>query len=113
MIDLLSQKQDEFDLLSDEYEPQKEFLRQKRVKGLVSLEDFTAALERLTVEETERRQDIEIEFADRERSLIAEIEIIKLESDNNQLKALKDKQTREKVIVLTAMIENTKDMDAL
>ena len=83
MIDLLSQKQDEFDLLTDEYEPQKQFLRQKRVKNLVSLEDFTAALERLTVEETERRQDIEIEFADRERSLRQEIEIVKLESDNS------------------------------
>ena len=83
MIDLLSQKQDEFDLLTDEYEPQKQFLRQKRVKNLVSLEDFTAALERLTVEETERRQNIEIEFADRERSLRQEIEIVKLESDNS------------------------------
>ena len=113
MIDLLSQKQAEFDLLSDEYEPQKEFLRQKRVKNLVSLEDFTAALERLTVEETERRQDIEIEFADRERQLKQEIERIKLESDNEQLKMLKDKQTREKVLVFQAMQQNTKDMDAL
>lgn len=54
MFDLLSQKQAEFDLLQEEVEPQKEFLRQKRVKQLMTLEEFTAALERLTVEETER-----------------------------------------------------------
>jgi len=54
MLDLLTQKQAEFDMLIEEYEPQKEFLRQKRVKKLLSLEEFTAALERITVEETER-----------------------------------------------------------
>lgn len=54
MLDLLTQKQQEFDDLADEYEPQKEFLRQKRVKQLLTMEEFTAALERITVEETER-----------------------------------------------------------
>lgn len=47
----------------------KEFLRQKRVKGLLSLDEFSAALERLTVEETERVQDIEIMYADKERKV--------------------------------------------
>ncbi len=60
MLDMLTQKQQEFDDLVDEFEPQKELLRQKRVKNLLTLEEFTAALERITVEETERHQDIEI-----------------------------------------------------
>lgn len=47
-------------MLKEEYEPQKEFLRQKRVKNLIGLDEFTSALERITVEETERHQDIEI-----------------------------------------------------
>jgi len=38
MLDLLTQNQLEFDDLADEYEPQKEFLRQKRVKQLLTLE---------------------------------------------------------------------------
>ncbi len=54
MLDMLTQKQQEFDDLVDEFEPQKELLRQKRVKNLLTLEEFTAALERITVEETER-----------------------------------------------------------
>jgi len=60
MLDMLTQKQQEFDDLVDQFEPQKELLRQKRVKNLLTLEEFTAALERITVEETERHQDIEI-----------------------------------------------------
>lgn len=55
MLELLTQKQQELDLLKDEYEPQKEFLRQKRVKNLIGLDEFTAALERITVEETEKQ----------------------------------------------------------
>lgn len=60
MLELLTQKQQELDLLKEEYYPQKEFLRQKRVKNLIGMDEFTAALERITVEETERAQDIEI-----------------------------------------------------
>jgi len=78
MLELLTQKQQEFDLLHDEYEPQKEFLRQKRVKNLLSMDEFTAALERLTVEETERHQDIEIAFADKEKEIKEELEMLKL-----------------------------------
>jgi hypothetical protein len=55
MVDLMSQKNNELELLKDEYEPQKEFLRNKRVKNLIGLDEFTAALERLTVEETEKQ----------------------------------------------------------
>lgn len=82
MLDLLTGKQADFDLLLQEYEPQKEFLRSKRVKGLLTLEEFTSALERLTIEETERHQDIEIAYADKEKEIKAELEVLKLEADN-------------------------------
>lgn len=78
MLELLTQKQQEFQLLTEEFEPQKEFLRQKRVKGLIGLDEFTAALERITIEETERHQDIEIAFADKEKAIKEEIEMLKL-----------------------------------
>jgi len=53
LLELLTQKQQELELLKDDIAPQKEFLRQKRNKNLTGLDEFTAALERITVEETE------------------------------------------------------------
>ncbi len=58
-------------------------MRQKRVKQLMTLEEFTAALERLTVEETERHQDIEILYADKEKAIKDELEQLKIEADNH------------------------------
>jgi len=81
MLELLTQKQQELDLLREEFEPQKEFLRQKRVKNLIGLDEFTSALERITVEETERGQDIEIMYADKEKSIKDELELLKLQAD--------------------------------
>jgi hypothetical protein len=65
-----------------EFDPVKEFLRQKRVKGLLSLDEFSAALERLTVEEMERVQDIEIMYADREKKVKQDLEVMKYHADN-------------------------------
>jgi hypothetical protein len=48
----------------------------------LTLEEFTAALERITVEETERHQDIEIAYADKEKQLKEELELLKMQSDN-------------------------------
>lgn len=78
MLELLTQKQQEFDMLVEEYEPQKEFLRQKRVKNLLTLDEFTGALERMTVEETEKHQDIDIAYADKEKAIKEELEMLKL-----------------------------------
>ena len=113
MLDLLTQKQQEFDDLADEYEPQKEFLRQKRVKQLLTLEEFTAALERITVEETERRQDIEISYADKEKEIKEELEMLKLQADNEQMKLLKDRQTQEKVLMYNELMKNMDEKDQM
>lgn len=113
MLDLLTQKQAEFDMLIEEYEPQKEFLRQKRVKKLLSLEEFTAALERITVEETERHQDIEINYADKEKEIKKELELMKLQADAEQMKVLKDRQTKEKVLMFNELMKNMDSGDQM
>lgn len=56
-------------------------MRQKRVKNLIGLDEFTAALERITVEETERHQDIEISYADKEKQIKEELELLKMQAD--------------------------------
>lgn len=100
-------------MLHDEYEPQKEFLRQKRVKNLLSMDEFTAALERLTVEETERHQDIEIAYADKEKEIKEELEMLKLQADAEQMKILKDRQTKEKMTMFNELMKNMDEGDQM
>ena len=45
------------------------------------MEEFTAALEQLTLDETERHQDIEISFADKEKKIKQELELLKIEAE--------------------------------
>ena len=80
-------------------EPQKEFLRQKKIKGLITAEDFQYALDKLTSEETERAYDSEIAFNDKEKDIKEELEQINLEAEAEQKKLLKDRHTQEKVMV--------------
>jgi len=54
MFELLSQKAVELEDLSAEFEPQKDLLRSKREKGLISEADFLAAMERINSEKAER-----------------------------------------------------------
>lgn len=113
MLELLTQKQQDLQLLAEEYEPQKEFLRQKRVKNLIGLDEFTAALERITVEETERHQDIEIAYADKEKAIKEELEMLKLQADAEQMKLLKDRQTKEKLIMFGELMKNMDEGDQM
>jgi hypothetical protein len=113
MLELLTQKQQDFDLLREEYEPQKEFLRQKRVKNLIGLDEFTAALERITVEETERHQDIEIHYADKEKAIKDELEMLKLQADAEQMKLLKDRQTKERVLMFSELMKTMDESDQM
>lgn len=40
IFELMTQKQTEYRLLQEEYEPQREFLRRKKAKGLLTEEQF-------------------------------------------------------------------------
>ena len=93
ILELALEKQQHLDDLKAEMESQKEFLRQKKVKNLVTPVEFQAGLDRLTQEETERSQDIEIAFNDREKELREEIDHIKIDAEAEQKKILKDRQT--------------------
>ena len=98
-------------MLSQEIEPQKELLRQKRAKLLLTQEEFQAALEKLTQEETERQQDIEIEFADKEKEVREELERLKIESEQEQKKLLKDRQTRERLAMFGELMNSLDEKD--
>jgi hypothetical protein len=111
LLDILAEKRDELKLTEEEFEPIKQFLRQKRVKNLLSLEEFTAALERITNEETEKQQEIEISYADKEREIKEELELIKLQADAEQMKLLKDRQTRERILMLAHLMNAMEEGD--
>jgi hypothetical protein len=113
LLDILAQKRDELKLTEEEFEPIKQFLRQKRVKNLLSLEEFTAALERITNEETEKQQDIEISYADKEREIKEELELIKLQADAEQMKLLKDRQTRERIFMFAHLMNAMEEGDQM
>lgn len=80
-------------------------LRDKRQKQLISEVDFLAAMERLNNEQQERNMDIEIRYADKEARIKEELERIKLESETEQKKILKERQTNEKMMIFKRMID--------
>lgn len=83
------------------------------MKNLIGLDEFTAALERITVEETERHQDIEIQYADKEKQIKDELEMLKLQADAEQMKLLKDRQTKERVIMFNELMKQMDEGDQM
>lgn len=113
ILELALEKQQQLDDLKGEMEPQKEFLRQKKVKNLITPTEFQAGLDRLTQEETERAQDIEIAFNDREKELREEIDHVKIDAEAEQKKLLKDRQTQEKMVMFSALMKNMDEKDQM
>jgi len=64
------------------------------------------ALEKLTQEESERQQDIEIEFADKEKEVREELERLKIEAEQDQKKLLKDRQTQERITMFSELMNS-------
>lgn len=75
------------------------------------MDEFTAALERITNEEIEKQQDIEIKHAESEREGKEQLEMIKLQADAEQMKLLKDRQTRERLLVFGQLVVTLDDGD--
>jgi hypothetical protein len=69
LFELMGQKQGEYELIRSEFEPQYAFLKDKKLKGLLDTDDYKQRIERLTEEESERKMDAEIEFAEKEENL--------------------------------------------
>lgn len=113
ILELALEKQQQLDDLKGEMEPQKEFLRQKKVKNLITPTEFQAGLDRLTQEETERAQDIEIAFNDKEKELREEIDHVKIDAEAEQKKLLKDRQTQEKMVMFSALMKNMDEKDQM
>ena len=113
ILELALEKQQQLDDLKGEMEPQKEFLRQKKVKNLITPTEFQAGLDRLTQEETERAQDIEIAFNDKEKELREEIDHVKIDAEAEQKKLLKDRQTQEKMVMFSALMKNMEEKDQM
>lgn len=104
--ELMSQKARDIEDLCAEYEPQKELLRSKRSKNLINEQEFTAGMDRLSNELTEKKMDIEIEYSEKEKQLRDDLEKIKLDAEVEQKKILKDRQTQEKMLMFQKLMDN-------
>jgi len=82
IYELMTEKQTDLQSLRQEYEPQRDFLRQKKHKELISEEEFNSLIERLNEDQNEREHDIELAFAEKEQSLMEEIEKSRVEAEN-------------------------------
>jgi hypothetical protein len=113
MGELMTQKVADLEDLSQEYEPQKELLKQRRANGLISDADYQSAMDRIVKEEQEKKMDIEIAYADKEKELQEDLEMAKLEAESEQKKLLKDRQTEEKVAMFKKMMESMDENDQM
>jgi len=113
ICELMKQKQRELQELKEEFEPLREVLRQRQANNLISDDDYKSQMERLNKDEHERRMDIEIEYSDREAQVQEELEKARLEAENEQKKVLKDRQTQEKLIMFSEMMENMEAGDQM
>ena len=109
MYELMMQKQRELDDLKEEYEPQRQLLQQRKEAKLISDEDYAQQLERINQEEHDKKNDIEIEFGEKEKKLKDELEVARIDAETEQKKLLKDRQTQERTILFKEILNK---MDA-
>lgn len=67
-------------------------MKQKKLLGLLDPEDYKIKIEKLTEEESERKMDAEIEYAEKEENLNNQIEKLRLEKEASLMAGLKDRQ---------------------
>jgi len=96
-------------MLRQEMQPQRDFLKEKLSKGLMTEAEYKAALDRLHQEEDDRTMDIEIHFSEKEGQLKEELEKVKLQTENEQKKLLKDRQYREKMMMFGELMQKMDD----
>jgi len=113
IFELMTQKQTEYRLLQEEYEPQREFLRNKKQCGLITEEQFNTLIDRLNDEQTERESDVDLEFSEKENILKEELEKCRIDAEVEQKKLLKDRQTQEKLIMFKQLMQKVDSNDAL
>ena len=70
-------------------------------------------MDKLNEEENEQIMDVEIKYSDKEKAVKEEIERVKLEHEAEQKNLLKDRQTREKMVMFEQMMKNLDDGDAM
>ena len=78
---LLTQKQGEYEMIREEFEPQIHHLKARKAKGLLTPEDFKQRLEKLSEEESDRKMDVEIAFSEKEQALQDAFERLRLEKE--------------------------------
>jgi len=60
LFDLLGQKQTELEDLRNQFEPQVDFLKDRKAQGLIPADEYRKRVEKLADEQSEQRMDIEI-----------------------------------------------------
>lgn len=67
VFELMTQKQTELEMISEEFRPRFDLLKERRQKGLISNDDnYRQQVEKLSKEESDRRMDVEIAIGELE-----------------------------------------------
>ena len=113
VVEMMTQKQGEYDLVAAEFEPQYRFLKDKKSKGLITPADYRARLEKLSEEESDRKVDAEIEFNEKEQRLQDEVEGLRVEKEAALKAHLKKHQHIERKSALQELQRMEHDSDVL
>lgn len=91
LFELMKQKHHEIDMIREEFSVERNVLKNRREKDLLSAEEYKMELERISKEEYEKSCELEIKFDDKEKQIREDLEKSRLEAELQQKTLLKDR----------------------
>eukprot|EP00347_Sterkiella_histriomuscorum_P024400 403331247 len=113
IFSLMTQKQTELELIREEFNPQYDFLRDRKAKGLITESQYKEMMAKLHDEENERRIDCEIQLKELEQKMEEELMIQAVNNKNEAEQAFKDRQSDEKLKMIDYLISKNQGNDAI
>lgn len=113
LFELMKQKHQEIDMLREEFGMERNVLKNRREKDLLSAEEYKLELERLGKEEYEKSCELEIRFADKEQEIREDLEMVRLDAELQQKTLLKDRQTQEKLVMFHELTKGLEEKDPI
>jgi hypothetical protein len=93
-------------MLREEFVMERNVLKNRREKDLLSAEEYKMELDRIQKDEYERSCELEIKFDDKEKQLRDDLEKCRLEAELHQKTLLKDRQTQEKLVMFQEIVKS-------
>ncbi|CDW71824.1 gcc2 and gcc3 domain-containing protein [Stylonychia lemnae] len=113
IFDLMTQKQTELELIKEEFQPQYDFLKDKKAKGLITDSQYRDMMAKLQEEESDKRIDAEIQIKELEQKMEEELMIQSVKNRADVEQALKDKQADEKVKMIDFLIGDNQNNETI